>query len=222
MMIWWYRESQAQAGWFLFFFTENGKNDRLSFFFFFWEEFVSSKIAQITFLAFVPAGRGRRSENVVVLHQQRHDRVRHVRRYAVHVPGLPPLAAVVQHLNKSQLVGYDNNQCAIESHVIPRGIHRGRQSVPCRYWLFAGRSPGRSWRCGPSIRPASGAVGARNGRPGRHSSRSNRWKCRCEGQNRGQTAANAIWIIINKYLETFQFQKKQPNSYNLLSPRSLS
>ena len=119
-------------------------------------------------------------------------------RYAVHVPGPPPLTAVIQHLRRMGQIGWLLQQpMCIKLHVVPRGIHRGQQSVPCRCWLLAGRSLERSWRCGPSIRPANGAACARNGQDHR-SSRSNRLICRCVGQSRGQTAANVVWkqIII--------------------------
>lgn len=54
-----------------------------------------SKIAQITFFAFVPTSRRRWGENVVVLHQQCDNRVRNVGCYPVHIASLPPFTAIV-------------------------------------------------------------------------------------------------------------------------------
>ena len=61
-----------------------------------------SEIAQITFFAFTtPIVGGGRGEDVVVMEEQRDDRVRNVGCLAVHVTRFPPLPAVVDHLHST-------------------------------------------------------------------------------------------------------------------------
>ena len=130
--------------------------------------------------------------------------MRHVAHLSAHVARFPPFASVVQHLRRDARVSRDNRNQMISR--VPPDIHRGRPSALYRCWPYADTSLGRFWRYELSIRLTSGAAGARIGQLDRHSSRWNRWICRCADQTRDPTAENGTCHLSESSLTAYQFK----------------